>query len=360
MKHFLNRFLAVLFFLSTNTSSFALDLTYSNEVYFSKGMPVPSYWAAHPLIANRSEKVWGMADKMYKAQQAIDDSPFEYFIERRKQSVLTSNQTSLTLAALDRIPANLALGNYPLTAIVENYQMDAMGFNYHGQLLPYGLSFTVSPKVVNLYHFNEGRGNGELYVGSNAGLLIGGLDRYALNSFGFDLHPRPLNIHPGFSIDIGMDKHTDQHHFHFRVLNAFSHISVQNHYYSNRLYRVNTLNNELVFSDTPSLTGFYGQTTRTLQLPRIFQFQVQENSQVSGFSPMLGAQAYNAMVSPWLGVKYQSNLANLKIKTSDGANFHLNSEFKNVFLKDLTVVFSMYVGQYKKSDFLISNINYKF
>ena len=109
MKHFLNRFLAVLFFLSTNTSSFALDLTYSNEVYFSKGMPVPSYWAAHPLIANRSEKVWGMADKMYKAQQAIDDSPFEYFIERRKQSVLTSNQTSLTLAALDRIPANLAL-----------------------------------------------------------------------------------------------------------------------------------------------------------------------------------------------------------------------------------------------------------
>ncbi len=360
MKHFLNRFLAVLFFLSTNTSSFALDLTYSNEVYFSKGMPTPSYWASHPLIADKSEKVWGTAEKIYKAQQAIENSHFEYFIERRKQSVLTSNQTSLTLAALHRIPSNLALGNYPLTAIVENYQMDAIGFNYHGQLFSDRISFTLSPKLINLYNFNESRGDGELDLGSNSGLLIGGLDRYALESFGFDLHPRPLNIDTGFSMDIGMDKYTEQYHFQLMILNAFSRVSVQNQYYSNRLYRVNTLNNELVFSDTPSLTGLYGQTTRTLHLPRIFQFEAQEKSNMQGFSPMIGAQAYNTMVSPWLGVKYQHNLLNLRLKTSDGANFHVNSEFRNVFLKDLTVVFSMYVGQYSKSEFFIGNISYKF
>ena len=360
MNRDLDRFLAVLFFLLPSMPCLAAELTFSNESHFSWGMPMPSYWAAHPLNPGPSDKVWGVADKAHKAQQTIRDSNFSYFVERRKQSVLTSNQTTLTLAALNRVPTSLYPGEYPLNAHVENYQFDALGFNYHGQLLSTGVSFMLSPKVINLHNLSYGDGEGNLATSNNTGLLIGTLDRYSLQSYGFDSKPKPLHIHTGFSSDLALEKAIDRYHLNLTILNAFSRISVENYYYSNRLYRVNTLNNELVFSDTPSLTGFYGQTTRTLQLPRIFQFQVQENSQVSGFSPMLGAQAYNAMVSPWLGVKYQSNLANLKIKTSDGANFHLNSEFKNVFLKDLTVVFSMYVGQYKKSDFLISNINYKF
>lgn len=361
MNRHLDRFSAVLFFLLPHSPCLAVDLTYSNEVYFSQGMPMPSYWAAHPLSANQSEKVWGRADKIYKAQQPIRDTNIDYFVERREQRVLTSNQTTLTLAALNRIPADFAVGSYPLNANVENYHFDTFGFNYHGLIPSSGVTFTISPKLVNLYNFNYGIGEGELQINNkNEGLLIGTLDRYSISSYGFDPKPNPLKIHTGFSSDIEVEKSTDQYRLNLIILNAFSRISVDNYFYNKRLYQVNTLNNELVFSDTPSLTGFYGQTTRTLHLPRIFQFQAQENSNIQGLSPMIGAQAYNSMVSPWLGVKYQSDILNFKLKTSDGANFYINSEFKNVFLKNLTAVFSMYISQYRKSEFLISNLTYKY
>ena len=360
MKSLLGRCLSALFFMWAPIPGHALELIYGSEAYISKGLPLSSYWAEHPLALENSQKIWGVADNMYRAQQPLGDTSFDYFLERRKQSVLTSNQTSMTLAAIDRIPSNLDTGNYSLSADARTYYFDALGLNYHGSIDFAGLAFTVSPKVINLYNFKHWIGDGNLQVGNNSGLLTGKLDRYSINSYGFDPQPQLLRTHTGFSMDIEIQKNIDQYHFNLIVLNAFSNIFVENHFYSNRLYQVKTENNELAFSDTPSLTGFYGQTTQNFQLPRIFQFRVEENTELQGFSPMLGAFAYNGMVSPWIGLKYQTLFATLKFQTSDGANFQINSELKNVLHKDLAIAFSMYLGQYRQRELLISHISYKF
>lgn len=360
MKYLRGRCLSALFYMWASIPGHALELLYRSETYISNGLPLTSYWAAHPLNPVQSQKIWGVSDNMYRAQQPLADTNFDYFLERRKQSVLASNQTSMTLAAIDRIPSNLETSNYSLSADAKTYYYDALGLNYHGNIDFAGLAFTLSPKVINLYNFKHWIGDGNLQVGNNSGLLTGKLDRYSMNSFGFDPKPQLLRTHTGLGMDIEIQKSIGQHHINLIVLNAFSNIFVENHFYSNRLYQVKTVNNELAFSDTPSLTGFYGQTTQNFQLPRIFQFRVETNTELQGFSPMLGAFAHNRMVSPWVGLKYQTVFATLKFQTSDGTNFHINSELKNVLHKDLSIAFSMYLGQFRQRELLISQITYKF
>ena len=360
MKSLLGRFLSALFFTWAPIPGHALELIYGSEAYISRGLPLPSYWAEHSLNPEHPQKIWGLADNMYRAQQPLGDTNFDYFFERRKQSVLISNQTSMTLAAIERIPSNLDTGNYLLNADAKTYYYDALGLNYHVSIDFAGLAFTVSPKVINLYNFKHWIGDGNLQVGNNSGLLTGELDRFSMNSYGFDPKPQLLRTNTGLSMDIEIQKTIDQYDFNLIILNAFSNIFVENHFYSNRLYQVKTENNELAFSNTPSLTGFYGQTTQNFKLPRIFQFRAEANTELQGFSPMLGAHAYNGKASPWVGLKYQTVIATLKFQTSDGANFQINSEFKNILHKDLAVTLSMYLGQYHQRELLISHVTYKF
>ncbi len=258
--------LAAIFFSALCLSVSAQTLSYSHDTLFSSGGLSADYWAQQSL-SERPSRVVMLDDARLRASAELAGQML--WLERRLLGEYRGNSNVLALAAKpDTSIKSGQTSNFPLEGKVRAFEFDALGATLK-QSLTSAWTASLSPQLVFLKNYTETNGNGSLITSNSTADAAGQLNRFGMSSYGFSTQEQNLRFDPGWSLDLSTQYKGDHFSFDLSVQNLASEISTQGLYYSYRDYNVRTQNGTLNLSDTPSISGRYGQQNTKLALPKI-------------------------------------------------------------------------------------------
>jgi hypothetical protein len=132
--------------------------------------------------------------------------------------------------------------------------------------------------LVLLKNYSETNGRGDLIITATSASAVGQFNRYGMRNYGYSVQEQSIRFDPGWSVDLGTQYRGEYVKFDLSVKNLASGISGQGLHYSFRDYNVHTDNGALNLSETPSVSGRYGQQNTKLSLPTITEVNIAPNA----------------------------------------------------------------------------------
>jgi hypothetical protein len=209
-----------------------------------------------------------------RVRAALDVAEQNFWIEHRLLGVYHGNSNVLVLAARPEIPVkSVQTSSFPLEGIVRTFEFDALGATLKHQLSP-SLTVSLSPQLLFLSSYAETNGQGRLITTQSSADAVGQFNRYGMRSYGFAIQEQAIRFDPGWTVDLQTHFAGEYLKFDLSVENLASEIYSEGLYYSFRDYSVHTENGALNLSQTPSVSGRYGQQRSKLSLPRLTELDI--------------------------------------------------------------------------------------
>lgn len=341
LKQLQNGRLAAIFFIlciSVPTTQ-AQSISLQTQAISNKGILTDDYWRGQPFETT-SRKVIGYIDTSLKADWVMRDRT--YFVERRKVQTFVGNTNALSMAANDELnTSDLATGNYPIKAELRQFQWDAVGTRLQGQLQNERTTWSVEPKFAKLRSFKSGEGAADLTIGATQSELTGQVHRQSGQSYGPLTNSKTMDMGYGASVDAALVSKFEGLHFEATMQNVFSYFQVTSGYFSDRSYQVIKGQDGIKFSQTPSITGAYGQRNLTYHVPRIYRLGLssQQDQGLSG-----GVLGVDTHAMPWLGWTQPFGQQMLQATTYGFDNLTLAYRYHNIMASGLSAGLSLSSG----------------
>lgn len=350
-------FFALAYLTIENASS--TEIFYEMDSAINQGLLSNSYWRNRSMESS-SQKIIAFSDVKFGAITEIANT--KVLVEREKVSTLITNGNALFAASTsDQILSNAKNGSYPLNGRLSSYEFDAIGIIFTNELVRNDFSWSITPKVVRINTMSTGSGDGLLQIDNNYQTITGTTNRQGLSPFGFLTNPDRLQIGIGGTLDIQASYFLNTNNkIESEVRNVISSVPVSGVFHSERNYQVNALNNELIFSAVPSLTGTYGQSNKNLKLPQVIKTNWTSQEFGSRWSKKLGVIAFddNKILFGEVGYKYGES--SFVFKTYELQNVFLTYLKNNFLLNNLSAEVTIGSAFHSNSQLMLTGLRYLF
>jgi hypothetical protein len=328
---------AAIFLTLSLSSSFALaqsSIRLSAESASNHGVLTTDYWASQK-IDQQPAHVMGYSDVSVRGSWTINEQSM--FVERRRTQTYVGGANALMLAAADNLDTkSQPSGQYPISAKLKQFEWDALGLTFKSKSNFYeGLSWQLEPKLAKLRQFKTGSGEGVLNVAPDNSALNGTIHRESNSSYGYLMNARPLDMGYGASADAAVKLDLQQAlSLTLDVKNIWSRFDVPGAYVNDRSYQVVQTAGEIKFSQTPSISGTYGQQGHLYRVPTIYKVGLSKDAPLSYGGGVIG---FDGQQMTWAHVGYQTGLNHFDVTTYAFDNLAVSYRRDNLFVKGVSV-----------------------
>ena len=332
------------------------SIRYLAESASNRGVLTTDYWATQKLDLSPS-KVIGYSDVSIRADWAIKEQGM--YIERRRTQTFVGDANALLLAAADNLNTqSQKSGRYPINAKLQQFEWDAMGLTFQGKSDGYdSVSWQFEPKLAKLRQFKSGDGDGVLAIAPNNSTLNGVIHRESSSSYGYLTNSRPLDMGYGATADAKVRFDLKPWALTLDVKNIWSRFDVSGAYVNDRSYQVVQSAGEIKFSQTPSISGTYGQESRIYHVPTIYKLGLSNDSPLSYGGGVLG---FDGQHMPWAHVGYQTGPNHFEATTYAFDNLAISYKRDHLFIKGLSVGVVLLTGLGGKPALQLQTVIYDF
>lgn len=310
------------------------SIRFSAESASNRGVLTTDYWRTEKLETT-PEHVVGYSDVSLRGSWVYQEHSL--FVERRRTQTYVGDANALMLAAADNINTkSQPSAQYPISAKLNQYEWDALGLTLKG-ISPFydGVSWQFEPKLAKLRQFKTGTGEGTLTVAPDNSSLNGSIHRESSSPYGYLINSRPLDMGYGASADASVKLDLQQAMFlTLDVKNIWSHFDVPGAYVNDRSYQVVQTAGEIKFSQTPSISGTYGQQAHVYRVPTIYKLGLSKDAPLSYGGGVIG---FGGQQMTWAYVGYQTGLNRFDVTTYAFDNLAVSYRRDNLFVKGVSV-----------------------
>jgi len=316
------------------------------------------YWRSKK-VNNSSNSVLSYSDSKFGAVAKVGD--FQLFVERRKTATLSANQNALIASAnADNVLDASNQGKFSFHANVKSFDYDALGIVFKNNFSKSNSSWELAPKLVQIKGFKTGTGSGDIDIQNNSKNLTGYTKIIQSKPYGYFFNQKETDLGYGFSLDGKLNWKVNSIDLSFEGLNILSGINSSNIYFNNRNYSILSQSGNLLFSQTPSLSGEYGQINKELKLPRILKAQIAHQTLDSNWTQKLGIVNIEGGSIPWASLSYSFIDSRLEARTNNAKNLFLTYSQSNIFKQNLSFEISLGTSFTGINQLAIANLAYAF
>jgi hypothetical protein len=300
----------------------------------NRGVLTTDYWKSEQIDAKPAHVI-GYSDVSMRGSWLYKEQSL--FVERRRTQTYVGGTNALMLAAADNLNTkSQPSGQYPISAKLKQFEWDALGLKLQGKSEFYdGVSWQLEPKLAKLRQFKTGSGEGTLTVAPDNSSLNGSIHRESSSSYGYLINSRPLDMGYGASADAAVKLDLQQAlSLTVDVKNIWSRFDVPGAYVNDRSYQVVQNAGEIKFSQTPSISGTYGQQGHLYRVPTIYKVGLSKDAPLSYGGGVIG---FDGQQMTWAHVGYQTGLNHFDVTTYAFDNLAVSFRRDNLFVKGVSV-----------------------
>jgi hypothetical protein len=351
---------AAIFLTLSLSSCFVLaqsSIRFSAESASNRGVLTTDYWKSEKIDALPAHVI-GYSDVSMRGSWEYKEQSL--FVERRRTQTYVGGANALMLAAADNLDTkSQTSGQYPITAKLKQFEWDALGLTLKGQSDSYqGVRWQLEPKLAKLRQFKTGTGEGALTVAPDNSSLNGTIHRESSSSYGYLINSRPLDMGYGASADASVMFDLQQaFSLTLDVKNIWSRFKVPGAYVNDRSYQVVQSAGEIKFSQTPSISGIYGQQGNVYRVPTIYKLGLSNNAPFSYGGGVIGFEGQHMS---WAHVGYQTGLNHFDLTTYAFDNLAVSYRRDDLFIKGMSVGVVFLSGLSGKPTLQLQTVIYNF
>jgi len=351
---------AAIFLILSFSSCLSLaqpSLSYSAVSASNHGVLTKDFWASQKIDV-RPANVIAFNEATLRGSWPVKEQAM--FFERKILQTYAGGMNALSLASTDSFNTkSQAPGQYPISVKIQQFEWDALGLSVKGKNdFLEDLSWRIEPKVAKLRQFKSGNGDALFNIEPNNSSLNGTLHRESSSPYGYLINPSQLDMGYGFSADVFFKLDLKPAvSLTLDVKNLWSHFSVLGAFVSDRKYQVVQTEGEIKFSNVPSVSGTYGQTSKDYRVPIIYKLGLSKDEQLSYGAGVLG---FNSEHMLWAKVGYKTGLNNFEVHTYAFDNLALSYRRDDLFVKGLSVGFVLLSGFSGKPTLHLQTVIYDF
>lgn len=299
--------LAFFFALLPVAACAQLTLEFDARQTGGQGLLSTRHWE-NERVRDPSSPTWNHA--AVRAGARWDRGDWTWGAYKTKQVFFSGNTNLLILAAEDERKGQIdvtQLADAPVRGTVHTLEASTATLSRRWRPSP-GMRLELTPQAFQIHDYQRTRADFTWQGSTTPSQLSGRLNRVGTRVYGFDANNRP-DAGWGWGLDLKGAIDLPQVTVSAEVNNLLGQLRFSNVHYSDRDYKVSATNGKIIAQDAPSVSGRYGQASRTERLPTLWRIEARPSASPGWSAGLIGLDQTASVLAGYAWTLAQSQVS---------------------------------------------------